>query len=46
MWDASSYNLMTYDPRIIAFYHLRFPFVALKLPAIALLRSRSRRPNA
>ena len=46
--DAASYNWMTYDPRIIAFYHEKCPFVALKLPAVVThkVRSRSRRPEA
>jgi hypothetical protein len=46
--DAVSYNWMTYDPRIIAYYQDRFPFVALKLPAVVThkVRSRSRRPDA
>jgi hypothetical protein len=46
--DAASYNWMTYDPRIIAYYQDRFPFVALKLPAVVThkVRSRSRRPDA
>jgi hypothetical protein len=46
--DAASYNWMTYDPRITAYYRERFPFVALKLPAVVThkVRSRSRRPDA
>ena len=46
--DAVSYNWMTYDARIIAYYQDRFPFVALKLPAVVThkVRSRSRRPDA
>ena len=46
--DDASYNWMTYDPRIIAYYQERFPFVALKLPAVVThkVRSRSRRPDA
>jgi hypothetical protein len=27
--DDASYNWMTYDPRIIAFYYEKCPFVAL-----------------
>ena len=46
--DDASHNWMTYDPRIIAFYHDKCPFVALKLPAVVThkVRSRSRRPDA
>ena len=44
---AASYNWMTYDARIIAYYQERFPFVALKLPAVVThkVRSRSRGPD-
>ena len=46
--DAASYNWMTYDPRIIAWYMERMPWVALKLPAIVTHKvcSRSRYPNS
>jgi hypothetical protein len=46
--DDASYNWMTYDPGIIAYYFEKFPFVALKLPAVVThkVRSRSRRPEA
>ncbi len=45
--DAASYNWMTYDSRIIAWYMERMPWVALKLLAIVThkVRSRSRYPN-
>ena len=45
--DDASHNWMTYDPRIIAFYHDKCPFVALKLPAVVThkVRSRSRGPD-